>query len=135
MYSVPATASLHVAACLLTSCGDGRILLYNFARGHSGLKTGEEEEGYPGKEEREEELIGCSLCGSGTNSPEHFFLECPALARPRTAMLQGLEKAVPGVRWERRERQMEVILYGVEETTAALAIRDAVETFVIRARS
>ena len=29
----------------------------------------------------------------------------------------------------------QVILYGVEETTAALAIRDAVEAFVIRARS
>ena len=28
-----------------------------------------------------------------------------------------------------------MILYGVEETAAALAIRDAVETFVIRARS
>merc|ERR1712037_197531 len=107
------------------------ILLFNFARGRSGLKKGEdkvEEEGYRGQEEREEELTGCSLCGSGTNSPEHFFLECPALARPRTAMLQGLERAVPGVRWERRERQMEVILYGVEETTAAIAIRDAVET-------
>jgi len=136
MYSVPATASLHVATCLVTSCGDGRILLYNFARGHSGFKTREEEkEGYQGEKEREDELTGCSLCGSGTNSPEHFFLECPALARPRTAMLQGLDKAVPGVRWERRERQMEVILYGVEETTAALAIRDAVEAFVIRARS
>ena len=63
-----------------------------------------------------------------------------------------MEKAVPGVRWERREQQMEVnrfqilmtnlinpgfqvILYGVDDTTAALAIRDAVETFVIRARS
>ena len=29
----------------------------------------------------------------------------------------------------------QVILYGVDETTAALAIRDAVETFVIQARS
>ena len=29
----------------------------------------------------------------------------------------------------------QIILYGVEETTAALAIRDAVEAFVIRARS
>ena len=65
------------------SCGDGRILLYNFARGLTGLKTGEDL-----RQEKEEELSGCSLCGSGSNSPEHFFLECPALARPRTAMLQ-----------------------------------------------
>jgi len=140
-YSVPATASLHVSACLLTSCGDGKILLHHFSRHHHHhkyqhcLKEGHDGQEAQGKEEVEREVVGCSLCGSGSNSAEHFFLECPALARPRTTMLQGLEKVVPGVRWERRERQMEVILYGVEETVAALAIRDAVETFVIRARS
>lgn len=144
----PVTASLHTGPCLITSGGDGKLSLYHFRRGigrrverlvrEDERRERLEIEDRVSREEREPQedaLARCSLCGADSDSAEHFFLLCPALARPRQLLLQGLDKVISGIRWAGRERQLEVILYGVDDVPASLAIRDVVQTFVIRARS
>ena len=84
-YPVPATATLHHGPCLVTSCGDGRLLLHHLTGGRRG-EVVEEQVGAVGRDEVGGG--GCGLCGAGANSAEHFFLECPALARPRGDLLQ-----------------------------------------------
>ena len=67
--------------------------MYHFKPGTRRLGGREEKSRKKRKEERkmeeiEEEEAGCELCGGGQDSVEHFFLECPALARPRARLLQ-----------------------------------------------
>ena len=77
----------------------------------------------------------CSLCGSDSDSPSHYFLQCPALVRPRQRLLQELDTLVPGFRLMARNLQLDIILYGVESHQVALDIRDAVQTFVVKTKT
>ena len=112
--------------CLVTSLADGSVNTYDFS-GPSQSGRGEGEEGGPGGL--------CSLCGSDSDSPLHYFLQCPALVRPRQRLVQELDTIVPGFRLLARTQQLDIILYGVESHQVALAVRDAVQTFVVRTKT
>ena len=126
----PATAVRCTGCCLLTAQADGRVVCTELGRPagtrqhHSRLvrntETGDQ---------------GCRLCGADQDSPLHFFLECPALSRPRTALLAGLERAAPGCRARSAPALMEIILYGLPDPATSLAIRDTVQNFVVTART
>jgi len=135
VHSGPATAARCTGCCLLTAQADGRVVSTELGRpartrqhivedNHSRLvrntETGEQ---------------GCRLCGADQDSPLHFFLECPALSRPRTALLAGLERAAPGCRARPAPALMEIILYGLPDPATSLAIRDTVQNFVVTART
>ena len=109
----------------MTSLADGTLHTYDFSspsQSHPG-EGGERPAGL------------CSLCGSDTDSSLHYFLQCPALVRPRQRLLQDLDSIVPGFRLLARLEQLDIILYGVEATLQALAVRDAVQTFVVKTKT
>jgi len=133
---------------LTTSAADGRVLIYDFITNKSYKRVAArvESENDPDIEDilREYEsqvstdTVGngiCPLCGIQDESPNHFFLVCPALARPRIQLLQALEVLLPRLRQMTRENLLEVILYGVEDVQDSKAIRDVVQEFVIRAKT
>ena len=122
---VPITGVAASQLCLVTSLADGRIITYDFS------SPSQSDRG-----DRGDTLAGlCSLCGSEPESPLHYFLQCPALVRPRQRLLQELETLVPGFRLMARNLQLEIILYGVESHQVALDIRDAVQTFVVKTKT
>ena len=118
----PLTGAVVSDLCLITSLADGAVTIHDFSSpGQSG-------------EEREEREV-CALCGSSQDTPGHYFLQCPALLAPRRRLLHELESVVEGFRLLGREEQLEVILYGVECQEQALAVRDAVQNFVVRTKT
>ena len=117
--------------CLVTSLADGRILTYDFSSRSPSDRGDRGERG-----ERGDSPAGlCSLCGCEPDSPLHYFLQCPALLRPRQRLLQELDTLVPGFRLLARPEQLDIILYGVESHQVALAVRDAVQSFVVKTKT
>ena len=109
----------------MTSLADGSIVTYDFSS-PSRSDRGDRGDSPAGL---------CSLCGSETDSPLHYFLQCPALLRPRKRLLQELDTIVPGFRLLDRTQQLDIILYGVESHQEALSVRDAVQTFVVKTKT
>ena len=107
--------------CLLTSLADCSVNTYDFSS--------------PSQSEPQQGPELCSLCCSDSDSALHYFLQCPALVRPRQRLLQDLDSIVPGFRLLARLEQLDIILYGVEATLQALALRDAVQTFVVKTKT
>ena len=111
--------------CLLTSLADCSVNTYDFSSPSQSERADRPQQG--------PEL--CSLCCSDSDSALHYFLQCPALVRPRQRLLQDLDSIVPGFRLLARLEQLDIILYGVEATLQALAVRDAVQTFVVKTKT
>jgi len=137
---VPVTSIQHQRYSLLTSAADGQLLIYDFSKNKiRGRVDSESECDFAITRSRTGEIEpvsdGCILCGSGDESPLHFFLQCPALARPRHQLIQNLERVVPGIRVMTKDNQLDVILYGVDDPDQSVSIRDHVESFIIRAKS
>ena len=49
--------------------------------------------------------------------------------------MQELDRIVPGFSLLARIQQLDIILYGVESHQSALAVRDAVQTFVVKTKT
>ena len=49
--------------------------------------------------------------------------------------MQELDRIVPGFSLLARIKQLDIILYGVESHLSALAVRDAVQTFVVKTKT
>jgi len=138
---VPVTAIQHQRHSLLASAADGQLLIYDFSKNKIRRRKESESEcdflALTRSKTNEIEPLsdGCILCGSGDESPLHFFLQCPALARPRHQLIQNLERVVPGIRVMNKDKQLDMILYGVDDPDQSVSIRDHVESFIIKAKS
>ena len=121
---IPVTATA-VSELSLTAClADGTVVTWDFSS--------------PGRADRPHTEAGalmCSLCGAAPDTALHYFLQCPALVRPRQRLLQEMDSLVSGFRLMSKQDQMEIILYGVEDEQQALDVRDAVQTFVVKTRT
>ena len=95
---VPVTAIQHQRHSLLTSAADGQLLIYDFSKNKIRRRMNSESEFelYALTRSKTNDIEplsdGCKLCGSGDESPLHFFLQCPALARPRHQLIQVKDK-------------------------------------------
>ena len=91
---VPVTDIQHHRHSLIASAADGQLLIYDFYKNKIRRRLESETESdflslSRSKTNEIEPLSdGCRLCGSGDESPLHFFLQCPALARPRHLLIQ-----------------------------------------------
>ena len=159
---VPVTAIQHQRHSLLASAADGQLLIYDFSKNKIRRRLESESEleflalARSKTNEIEPLSDGCRLCGSGDESPLHFFLQCPALSRPRHQLMQvkdkpalmytkhllillfclkNLERVVPGIRVMTKDNQLDVILYGVDDPDQSVSVRDHVEHFIIKAKS
>jgi len=137
----PITVSQLCGLAVISGRGDGRISIYDFsAPSHYQEVSRLLSEQSPSKKLNDSDVDSslpsqCKLCGSEDQSPVHYFLQCPALVRPRHLLLQTLERIIPGFRIKSKPDQLEVLLYGVDDDQSSIQVRDAVENYVINTRS
>ena len=77
-------------------------------------------------------LIASKALGIRLTWPEHLRT---SLSVAWQRLLQELDTIVPGFRLLARSQQLDIILYGVESHQLALAVRDAVQTFVVKTKT